>query len=141
MKELSLEEKAKRYDELLVKLQEAKIDNNVCDDKYCCVIDDIVPELKESKDEKIREAIYNCVRWFGFGSCFFKYVSQEECFAWLEKQGEQEPGWKSNEHYELEEFAKIVRGNLTGISKTVQKLFEAKYSQLTGNKMYGGFKD
>jgi hypothetical protein len=50
--------------------------------------------------------------------------------------------WKpSEEHYELEEFAKIVRGNLTGISKAVQKLFEAKYLQLTGNKMYGGFKD
>ena len=50
--------------------------------------------------------------------------------------------WKpSDEHYELEEFAKIVRGNLTGISKAVQKLFEAKYLQLTGNKMYGGFKD
>ena len=50
--------------------------------------------------------------------------------------------WKpSDEHYELEEFAKIVRGNLTGISKAVQKLFEAKYLQLTGNKMYGGYKD
>ena len=50
--------------------------------------------------------------------------------------------WKpSDEHYELEEFAKIVRSNLTGISKAVQELFEAKYLQLTGNKMYGGFKD
>ena len=50
-------------------------------------------------------------------------------------------GCWSKEHYELEEFAKIVRGNLTGISKAVQKLFEAKYLQLTGNRMYGGFKD
>ena len=50
--------------------------------------------------------------------------------------------WKpSDAHYELEEFAKIVRGNLTGISKAVQELFEAKYRQLTGNKMYGGYKD
>lgn len=53
MKELSIEEKAKRHDDLLVKLQEAKVDNNVCDERYCCVIDDIVPELKESEDEKI----------------------------------------------------------------------------------------
>lgn len=45
------------------------------------------------------------------------------------------------EHYELEEFARIVRGNLTGIDKTVQTLFEAKYQQLTGHKMYGGYKD
>jgi len=50
--------------------------------------------------------------------------------------------WKpSDEHYELEEFAKIVRGNLTGISKAVQALFENKYLKLTGKKMYGGFKD
>lgn len=47
----------------------------------------------------------------------------------------------SDEHYELEEFAKIVRGNLTGISKDAQELFKAKYLQLTGNKMYGGFID
>ena len=47
----------------------------------------------------------------------------------------------SDEHYELEEFAKIVRCNLTGISKAVQELFKAKYLQLTGRKMYGGFKD
>ena len=47
----------------------------------------------------------------------------------------------SNEHYELEEFAKIVRCNLTGISKAVQKLFESKYIQLTGKEMYGGLKD
>ena len=50
--------------------------------------------------------------------------------------------WKpSDEHYELEEFAKIARSNLTGISKDVQELFEAKYLQLTGNKMYRGYKD
>ena len=69
----------------------------------------------------------------------------EDEIKWLKnklKSRRPEPNWKpSDEHYELEEFAKIVRGNLTGISKAVQKLFEAKYLQLTGNKMYGGFKD
>lgn len=48
---------------------------------------------------------------------------------------------EDDEHYELEEFAKIVRGNLTGISRTVLELFENKYLQLTGNKMFGGYKD
>jgi hypothetical protein len=57
MKELTIEEKAKAYDELLVKLQEAKVDNNVCDERYCCVIDDIVPELKENEDERIRKKL------------------------------------------------------------------------------------
>jgi hypothetical protein len=61
---------------------------------------------------------------------------------WFKSLKDRVQPWKpSDVHYELEEFAKIVRGNLTGISKAVQKLFEAKYLQLTGNKMYGGFRD
>ena len=65
----------------------------------------------------------------------------KKLFDWL-KSLRPQSHWKlSDEHYELEEFAKIVRGNLTGISEAVQKQFEAKYLQLTGNKMYGGFKD
>ena len=64
---------------------------------------------------------------------------------WMNKRAKSlrpQSHWKpSDEHYELEEFAKIVRGNLTGISKAVQELFKAKYLQLTGNRMYGGFKD
>lgn len=60
---------------------------------------------------------------------------------WLKSLKDRFTWQPSDEHYDLEEFAKIVRGNLTGISKAVQKLFEAKYLQLTGKKMYGGFKD
>ena len=62
MKELSIKEKAERYDELLVKLRKAKEDNNVCDERYCCVIDDIVPELKEIEDERIRQRIIHASR-------------------------------------------------------------------------------
>ena len=40
---MTQEEKAKRYDELLLKLQKAKVDDNVCDEMYYRVIDDIVP--------------------------------------------------------------------------------------------------
>ena len=91
MKELSIEEKAKRYDDLLVKLQEAKVDNDVCDERYCCVIDNIVPELKESDGERIRKNLIEL---------FHDTVSNDEIFSdygldktevldWLEKQGEQ----------------------------------------------------
>ena len=65
----------------------------------------------------------------------------DETISWL-KSLRPKSQWKpSKEHYELEEFAKIVRDNLIGINKAVQKLFEDKYLQLTGNKMYGGFRD
>ena len=65
----------------------------------------------------------------------------EKEIDWMESLKERYTWKPSDEHYELEEFAKIVRCNLTGISKAVQELFEAKYLQLTGNKMYRGFKD
>lgn len=40
-----------------------------------------------------------------------------------------------------ERFARIVRGNLIGINKEVQQKFEQLYFEVTGHKMYGGFKD
>ena len=81
--------------------------------------------------EDIEEAIINY--WHG--------DTQDILLDWLKSLKERYTWKPSDEHYELEEFAKIVRSNLTGISKAVQELFEAKYLQLTGNKMYGGFKD
>jgi hypothetical protein len=99
---MTQEEKAKAYDDLLVKLQKAKVDNNVCDERYCCVIDDIVPELIESEDERIRKSI------IGFLITISslkdgKTVSNEdfdskailEWVAWLEKQCEK--GTNGNE--------------------------------------------
>lgn len=71
----------------------------------------------------------------------YETKTYEKLISWLKSLRPQKQWKPSDEHYELEEFAKIVRGNLTGISKAVQKLFEAKYLQLTGNKMCGGFKD
>ena len=40
-----------------------------------------------------------------------------------------------------ERFARIVRGNLTGIDEKVQHEFEQLYFEITGNKMYGGYND
>ena len=71
---------------------------------------------------------------------FFQKL-KEAGYEWNKKELLKIERKSGYEHYELEEFAKVVRGNLTGISKAVQELFEAKYLQLTGSKMYGGFKD
>lgn len=86
---MTIKEKAERYDELLKKLQEAKEDNNVCDERYCCVIDDIVPELKESEDERIRKGLIDFVNQYGDN--FYGQISKEYAIAWLEKQGKQIP--------------------------------------------------
>lgn len=88
------------------------------------------------EDERIKD---NCIEYVK-AACLDRDES-DECVDWLKSLRPQSQWKPSDEHYELEEFAKIVRGNLTGISKAVQELFKAKYLQLTGNKMYGGFKD
>jgi hypothetical protein len=91
MKELSIQEKAKRYDELLLKLQKAKVDDNVCDEMYYRVINDIVPELKESEDENIRKAIHIYFDWLD-GRKDYQPKGEytiRDMIAWLEKQGEQ----------------------------------------------------
>ena len=40
-----------------------------------------------------------------------------------------------------ESFARIIRGNLSMIDKSVQDKFEQLYTDITGEKMYKGFKD
>ena len=88
---MTQEEKAKRYDELLLKLQKAKVDDNVCDEMYYRVIDDIVPELAKSEDERIRKAIHIYFDWLDGRKDYApkgKYTIRD-MIAWLEKQGEQ----------------------------------------------------
>ena len=119
MAELSIEEKAKAYDELLKKLQEAKEDNNVCDERYCCVIDDIVPELKQSEDDRIRQRIINALH-----GDVLEMSEIKEAIAWLEKQGEK----KSADKVELdahktaawiEEDEKILQWIITDIERLI----------------------
>ena len=79
-----------KYNDLINRLRKAKEDDSVNDDRYCCVIDDIVPELKESVDEKIRKVIYGWI--YTQPSQFFDSgFSKEEMLAWLEKQSEKKP--------------------------------------------------
>ena len=79
-------EKAKAYDEAIERAK--KLYGNG-------IIEEIFPELKESKDKKIREAILkgliDCrdapdLGWSNFGG-----IHIDDCIAWLEKQGETSP--------------------------------------------------
>lgn len=96
-------------------------------------------EWSEEDEENIDTISKALVRYISYDG--ITQGEERRLNRWLKSLKERYTWKPSGEHYELEEFAKIVRSNLTGISKAVQKLFEAKYLQLTGNKMYGGFKD
>jgi hypothetical protein len=87
MKELSIEEKAKRYDEAFDRARKLKEDPTSVFYEYSpsegdTVADYIFPELKESEDEKIKKRIIALVNAYGQG------MYKDEMLAWLEKKGE-----------------------------------------------------
>lgn len=79
-----------KYEDILARLERAKNDNDVCDERFCCVINDIIPKLAELEDEKVREDIISLVNefWERIGSINPEYSSRSRMLAWLEKQGE-----------------------------------------------------
>lgn len=76
MKELSIEKKAKRY-EKAIERAEGLID--FCSDSELKTLEYVFPELRESRDEKIRKELIEFIKSRGG----FK----QEYIAWLEKQG------------------------------------------------------
>lgn len=50
-------------------------------------------------------------------------------------------GYSQAEKDVAEAFARIIRGNLGGIGNGIQNMFEQLYTDITGEKMYKGFKD
>jgi hypothetical protein len=91
MKVLSIEQKAKRYDEALPQLK--GLLDGVHEEKCDIMEEDIIkifPELKESKDDRIRKAIIE--HFAGSHSSMYPYkgFTKKQFLAWLEKQREKE---------------------------------------------------
>ena len=90
MKELSVEEKAKRYDEAIKRAgnlhkDAVEMENNMTS-KTCEII---FPELAESDDEWIKDDIKDVIQ-----AAIIPKESKREMLAWLEKQGKQKQTWK-----------------------------------------------
>lgn len=98
----------KKYKDILARLEEAKNDNDVCDERYCCVINDIIHELNENEDEKIRKALIR----FHKSTIDIDGIKGDEIVSWLEKQGgqilanscetcknEQKTAWSERDEY------------------------------------------
>ena len=89
MKELSLEQKAKRYDEAIERAK-SKIKNDKDHVLYEDDVIDIFPELYEPDDDRIRKELIKLLRnLFNNYSYFIKDPFYTECINWLEKQCEQ----------------------------------------------------
>ena len=63
-------------------------------------------------------------------------VYEPDDVIWAYKEG-----YHKAEKDVAESFARIIRGNLSMIDKSVQDMFEQLYTDITGEKMYKGFKD
>lgn len=91
MKELSIEEKAKAYDEVIQKLRGMMPNWERLSYNGKTFLQDliyIIPELKESEDEKIRGAI---IYFISHTPTIPKgVINKETMIAWLEKQGEKD---------------------------------------------------
>jgi len=63
-------------------------------------------------------------------------VYEPDDVIWAYKEG-----YHQAEKDVAEAFARIIRGNLSMIDKSVQEKFEQLYTDINGEKMYKGFKD
>jgi len=82
MKELSIEQKAQRYDEAL---ENARHYHSEMGDDVKCVLEECFHELKESENEKIRKALIR----FHKSTIDIDGIKGDDILAWLEKQGGQ----------------------------------------------------
>ena len=103
-KEMTIEQKAKAYDEAIEKF-DVILNLNTVKESGTIFADDvrkILPELKESEDERIRKTLIDMLK--NDEKCYLKEI------AWLEKQGEQKP-------YGLREECKDCQCNYVGECK------------------------
>lgn len=90
MKELSIEEKAKAYEEVLALMQDCIPDENGL---VHIRPEDIFPKLAESKDEKIRKWLICTLKSLNNSPVQIDgaYEMMLPAIDWLKRQGEQKP--------------------------------------------------
>ena len=133
MKELSIEEKAKRYEEALERAR--KIENGepigVPDGTHIPVA--IFPELAESGDERVRK---NCIHFLELQKEHHaSTVEIDECIAWLEKQGEQKSVDEIEPKFNLNDWVVTDKGDTVQIG-AVNNGYYTLYNGMDFNMSY-----
>ena len=120
MKELSINEKAKAYDEAIERAK--KLYSNG-------IAEEIFPELKESDDERIRK---NCIHFLELQKHHHAATFEiEECIAWLKKQGKQLAD-KNEPRFEVGDWVVFIT------SESVYKVEEKENYEYTLRHILGG---
>lgn len=119
MKELTIEQKAKAYDEALERAKEINREHskkgfNSSDDVFY-----IFPELKESEDEKIRKALVNGFKDYeGWDEEWFDGITVRDAIAWLEKQ---------SQTFTKKDVDNAYLKGVTDTKNEIEKQYEANY--------------
>lgn len=103
----TIEEKAKAYDSIIEKANKMHSEN--CDACKTC-IEELIPELAESEDEKIRKALIGELNTYFDKDTKIDGFSIERIIAWLEKQS------SITKLSEEEQKPEENKGNIGGIS-------------------------
>ena len=130
MKELSIEEKAKAYDELKVKARQ--IYNKENDVLIIHTIEDLFPELMESEDEKVRKEMLMFFKNYSENGTWKAIPDVDEWIAWLEKQGDQKPADKVEPKFKVGDW--IVDKN--GVVKQILSYKNGIYKHTCGYSSY-----
>lgn len=151
MKELSIEEKAKAYDSIIEKANKMHSEN--CEACRAC-IEELIPELAESEDEKIRKGIFKALSKKDARDVLISQgIEVSDALAWLEKQGEKKPNpcdgcvnrkgcvnCENGELREIEQKPEENNGNLGGISpnwsEEEEAVLDALIRRLEGEDTY-----
>ena len=89
---MTIEEKAKAYDEAIERAEEMiKAMTNIGGVAKVDDIQYLFPELKESEDEKIRNWLIEAIKQVPNDSIEWETIDKSSVLAWLEKQNEQKP--------------------------------------------------
>lgn len=102
MEELSIEEKARRYDEAIEIAKDCQFDGLALSQPVKDVIEHIFPELKE--DERIKSCIKKCLSNAGEQVFDNYHIRLGDCLAWIEKQDNQVEQSKKSQESTSEEY-------------------------------------
>ena len=119
MKELSIEQKARRYDEILARAEGANLPYYKEDimSKVKEFVDYLIPELKESEDEnadeKVRKALIKLVTNYASMDLFIEYdIHLDEALSWLEKQRDKDKLIKELGEYKVKYTQEVLSQHL-----------------------------
>ena len=103
MKQLTIKEKAKAYDEALERAR----DSFTYPDYPGFIRADVVfPELAKSEDEKIKEDL---IQWINeFPDTIWRFHHKKDVINWLEKQGKEEYALKSFKDEDVRKFMQYI---------------------------------